>query len=137
MAQADDPRPAIAPALFWRVLAVANLLSLAIVLVVFHQMFDVAVMPELGMWFLIAGGLMLFPAVLYQARIKMNAAKAAGISANARQVKQLNQVVLGTALAELPGLMGTLYYLFTREWTGALVLLVVTVVLLLRTRPVS
>ncbi len=136
MAHVDDPRPAIAPALFWKVLVVANLGSLAILLLAFHFMADMAMMPELGYWFMLGGVLLIFPAVFYQARTRRRAEeRPAGETENARQLKQLNQLVPAVALAELPGLMATLYYLFSREWLGTIILLVITVVLLMRSKP--
>lgn len=136
MTQADDPRPAVEPQTFWLVLMIANLASLLILMVAFHFMSDVALSPELGRWFLFAGGALSFPAVLYQLRCRqLNSQLGSEISINARKLKQLNQLVLSCALAVLPGLMATVYYLFTREWLATGVLLMVAVVLLLRGRP--
>lgn len=136
MNQTQDPRPAIAPPLFWRVLVVANLLSLAVLMLAFHNMMDVAAMPQLAHWFFIAGVVSVVPAVLYQQRsLRLSRTRIPGQTENARQLKQLNRLVVGCALAELPGLMATVYYLFSREWIATGVLLLATVVLLLRARP--
>lgn len=136
MNQTQDPRPAIAPPLFWRVLVVANLLSLAVLILAFHNMMDVVVMPQLAHWFLIAGVVLVIPAVLYQQRsLRLARERVPGQTENARQLQQLNRLVVGCALAELPGLMATVYYLFSRDGIATGVLLLATVVLLLRARP--
>ena len=135
MADSQDMRPAVSPALFWRVLVVANIFSLGILLLAFHLMVDVAVMPEIAHWFVIAGVLMTLPAILYQQKTQQLTARQPGQSDGARQLLQLKRLVFGCALAELPGLMATLYYLFARDWQGTLVLLILSVMLLLWTRP--
>lgn len=136
MSEANDPRPAVAPPLFWRVLVVANLLSLGVLMLAFYSMTEIAIMPDLAHWFLLAGVLMIVPAVWYQQRSRLLASqRPAGQSENAAQLGQLNRLVVGCALAELPGLMATIYYLFAREWIGTLALLGITVILLLRAQP--
>jgi Ca2+/Na+ antiporter len=115
---------------------VANLLSLAVLILAFHNMMDVVVMPQLAHWFLIAGVVLAIPAVLYQQRsLRLARELVPGQTENARQLQQLNRLVVGCALAELPGLMATVYYLFSRDWIATGVLLLATVVLLLRARP--
>lgn len=134
----DDPRPAVAPLLFWRVLAAANLLSLSVLLLAFHFMFGVAVLPSLASWFLLAGAAMTLPAGWYLSHgRRLDRQPPPGLSRNALQLAQLKRLVLGCALAELPGLMGTLYYLFGREWLGTVALLAATLVLLWFARPLE
>lgn len=135
MSSTSDPST-ISPEVFWKVLVAANLISLAVLLLAFHSMMDIAVVPELANWFLIAGGVLTVPVVLYQRRTRaLSSRQSPGLSDNVHRNSQLNRVVLACALAELPGLMGTIYYLFAREWIGTVALLFVTLVLLLRARP--
>lgn len=128
----NDPKPALSPELFWRVLLVGNLMSLGVVLLVFHRMADTAMAPHLGAWIFGVGLLMALPAWLYH---QYTLRQRKGLSENAQQLVQFNQVVVGCALAELPGLLGGVYYLFSREWSGTTVLVVVTAILLWQARP--
>lgn len=134
MNQTGDPRPALSPPFLWRVLLGANLTSLAVILFVFHRMMHDALAPGLGLWLFSAGLVLALPAFMYQRHARRKAGMVK-LSENARQLKQLNQVVVACALAELPGLLGTIYYLFTADWAGTLLLLAVTAVLLLQAHP--
>lgn len=137
MTNNNDPKPALSPQLFWRVLLAGNVMSLAVLLFVFHRMMDAAAAPDVGIWLLGGGLLMVLPSLFYRQHIarRQQQQPRGGMSENARQLAQLNQVVVSCALAELPGLFGCLYYLFSREWGGTLLLLVVTAILLLQARP--
>lgn len=137
MNEASDPRPALSPQMMWRILLAGNMTTLAVLLFVFHRMMPAAAFPELGPWVLIAGLVLAVPALLYHARARRKLEQERGLSANARQLLQLNQVVYACGLAELPGVMGALFYLFAREWWGTVVLLGATAVLLWRARPVE
>ncbi|MFO7593982.1 MAG: hypothetical protein R6X15_08085 [Pseudomonadota bacterium] len=136
MSETGDPRPALSPPFLWRILFGANLTSLAVILFVFHRMMHAAVAPDMGLWLFAAGLLSALPAFMYQ-RYAGGKPVDAKLSGNARQLKQLNQVVIACALAELPGLMGTIYYLFTTDRVGTIVLLGLTVLLLAQARPVD
>ncbi len=137
MTENNDPRPAISPELFWRVLLVGNLMSLGVVLLVFHQLTEVAMAPMYGGWIIATGLLMVLPALLYRqhALRRQERMVREGLSENVRQLTRLNQLVVGCALAELPGLLGGGYYLFSREWGGTVVLLLATVILLWLVKP--
>jgi len=137
MTENNDPRPALSPELFWRVLLVGNLLSLGVVLLVFHQLAEVAMAPMYGGWILGAGLLMVAPGLLYRrhAMRRQERMVREGMSENSRQLTRLNQLVVGCALAEVPGLLGGVYYLFSREWGGTSVLLLATVTLLWLAKP--
>jgi hypothetical protein len=137
MSEGSDPRPAIHPALFWRVLVVGNLTSLAVLLFVFNRMMQSAAQPAFGLWLFAAGAVLAIPAFLYHGRAerKRRQLQREGKSENAIKLAEFNQVVIACGLAELPGLFGTVYYLFAREWQGTLLLLALTVLLLMRARP--
>jgi uncharacterized membrane protein HdeD (DUF308 family) len=135
MSHPTDPKPALSPELFWRVLLAGNAMSLGVLLLVFHRMMDAAVAPHIGYWLLAAGLLAVVPSILYRRHSEQRLRGAA--SSNARKMVQFNQVVIGCGLAELPGLLGCVYYLFSREWGGTLLLLAVSAILLLQTRPRS
>lgn len=141
MTQKNDPKPALSPQLFWRVLFAGNVMSLGVLLFVFHRMMDAAAAPRIGIWMLGVGVVSVLPSLLYRRRIARRARQRSPArplereTDNARQLAQLNQVVVTCALAELPGLFGCLYYLFSREWGGTLLLLAVTAILLLQARP--
>lgn len=137
MSEGSDPRPAIPPALFWRVLVVGNLTSLAVLLFVFNRMMQSAAQPAFGLWLFAAGAVLAIPAFLYHGRAgrKRRQLQREGKSENAIKLVEFNQVVIACGLAELPGLFGTVYYLFAREWQGTLLLLALTVLLLMRARP--
>jgi hypothetical protein len=135
MSQTPDPKPALSPDLFWRVLLAGNVMSLGVLLLVFNRMMSSAVAPLLGYVMLAVGLFSVLPAVLYQQRGVKRLSEAQ--SDNARQRMQFNQVVINSGLAELPGVLGCLYYLFNREWSGTLLLLALTVMLLLQARPRS
>lgn len=137
MTQKNDPKPALSPQLFWRVLVAGNVMSLGVLLFVFHRMMDAAAAPQIGSWLLGAGLLLVLPSPLYRRHLERRQRQQprGSVSENARQLAQLNQVVVACALAELPGLLGCLYYLFSREWGGTLLLLAVTAILLLQARP--
>ena len=133
----NDPKPAISPLLLWRVLLAGNMMSLGVLLFVFHRMMDAPASPQIALWMLGAGLAAALPSWWYHRRTQSRERQPsrASLSENARQLAQLNRVVVASALAELPGLFGCLYYLFSREWGGTLVLLTVTAVLLLQARP--
>lgn len=137
MSQGSDPRPALSPQLMWRILLAANMTTLAMMLFLFHRMMPAAAFPELGPWVLAAGLLLAAPAVAYGNRARQRLEAARSQSVNARQLLQLNQVVYACGLAELPGVAGAFFYLFSRQWWGALLLIGVTAVLLWRARPVD
>lgn len=133
MNENNDPKPALSPELFWRVLLVGNLMSLGVVLFVFHRLADAAMAPHLGIWIFGAGLLMGLPAWLYRQHTLRQ--QHDGLSENTQQLVQFNHVVVGCALAELPGLLGGVYYLFSREWGGTSLLVLVTAILLWKARP--
>lgn len=137
MTQNNNLKPALSPQLFWRVLVAGNLMSLAVVLFVFHRMADAAMAPGLGGWLLVAGVLTVVPSLLFHRYVARRRRRqvAENASDNTRQLTQFNQVIVACALAELPGLMGGVYYLFAREWGGTLALVGVTVILLVKARP--
>jgi hypothetical protein len=131
----SDPKPAISPRLLWQALLIGNAMSLGVLLLVFQRMMAVAIAPQLSLWLLGSGLLLALPAWRYRRRRRDGAQPPGKQSENARQLAQLNQVVVACALAELPGIAGCFYYLFSREWGGTLLLLGVTAVLLLLARP--
>lgn len=135
MSEVIDPRPALSPQLMWRILLAANMTTLAVLLFVFHRMVPVAAFPELASWTFIAGIVLAAPALLYRNRARRKLEEGKGLSANGRQLLQLNQVVYASGMAELPGVMGALFYLFAREWWGTLLLMGLTAVLLWLARP--
>ncbi|MGM0594810.1 MAG: hypothetical protein ACQETD_09760, partial [Pseudomonadota bacterium] len=111
MSEANDPRPALPPALFWRILVIGNIASLVVLLFFFHRMARAPFWPEYGPWLLGIGLVVALPALLYRRRARQTMAQMAGQSDNARRLAQFNQVVYGCATAQLPGLLGTIYYL--------------------------
>jgi hypothetical protein len=133
MSPNSDPKPALSPDLFWRVLLIGNLMSLGVLLLLFQRMMEAALAPPLGTWLLGAGLLAVAPSLLYRRHAERRLQRSA--SPNARQLAQFNQVVIGCGLAELPGILGCVYYLMTREWGGTALLLAVSLVLLLQARP--
>lgn len=135
MSEANDPRPALSPALFWRIVVGGNLTTLAVLMFLFHRMVPTAVMPSMSWLIFIGGVVLVIPAVLYRRHAERKLQAQQGLSDNARQLQQLNQVVIGCGLAELPGLAGTVYYLFARDVWGTVPLLAAAVILLLQARP--
>jgi hypothetical protein len=137
MSEGNDPRPAIPPQLFWRMLVAGNLTTLVVLLMVAHYATPVIFMPEAGVWLFLAGLASMAPALLYQRRLARKERERApgAISANARAVEQLREVILGLALAELPGLLGIAYYLFSHDRAGIALLFVACGVLTWQSKP--
>ncbi len=137
MSEGNDPRPAIPPQLFWRMLIAGNATTLVVLLMVAHHATTRLFMPEAAVWLFLAGLASMAPSILYQRKLAHKARQdaASAKSANARAVEQLKHVVVGVALAELPGLFGIVYYLFSHDKAGIALLFVATVVLTWQTKP--
>ncbi len=137
MSEGNDPRPAIPPQLFWRMLIAGNLTTLAVLTMVAHYAIPMVSMPEAGVWLFLAGLAAMAPALLYQRRVARLEQQRIdqGMSANARALEQLKQVVAGLALAELPGLFGIAYYLFSHDRAGIALLMVACAALTWQTKP--
>ena len=137
MSEGNDPRPAIPPQLFWRMLVAGNLTTLVVLLMVAHHAIPLVSMPEAGVWLFLAGLAAMAPSLLYQRRLTRQMQQRApdAMSANARAVEQLKHVVVGLALAELPGLFGIAYYLFSHDRAGIALLFVACAALTWQTKP--
>ena len=136
MSEGNDPRPAIPPQLFWRMLVAGNLTTLVVLTLVANYAIPVISMPEAGVWLFLTGLASMAPALLYQRHLARQDQTTAGtISANARAVAQLKHVVVGLALAELPGLFGIAYYLFSHDRAGIALLMVACAALTWQSKP--
>jgi hypothetical protein len=137
MSEGNDPRPAIPPQLFWRMLVAGNLTTLVVLTLVANYAIPVISMPEAGVWLFLAGLAAMAPSILYQRHLTRREQQRApgSISENARAVEQLKHVVVGLALAELPGLLGIAYYLFSHDKAGIALLMVATAALTWQTKP--
>lgn len=137
MSEGNDPRPAIPPQLFWRMLVAGNLTTLVVLTLVANYAIPVISMPEAGVWLFLAGLAVMAPSILYQRHLSRREQQRApgSISENARAVEQLKHVVVGLALAELPGLFGIAYYLFSHDKAGIVLLMVATAALTWQTKP--
>jgi hypothetical protein len=137
MSEGNDPRPALPPQLFWRILVAGNLTTLVVLTLVANYATPVIFMPEAGVWLFLAGLAAMAPAILYQRNLTRREQQRApdSISANARAVEQLKQVVVGVGLAELPGLLGIAYYLFSHDKAGIALLMVATAALTWQAKP--
>jgi len=137
MSESNDPRPALPPQLFWRMLVAGNITTLVVLLLVAHRAIPLVSMPEAGVWLFLAGLAAMAPALLYQRHLaRKDQQRVAGAqSENARAVEQLGRTVVSVALAELPGLFGIAYYLFSHDKAGIALLFVACAALTWQTKP--